>query len=580
MRILFLILLFFIVISYTIGKEQDISSLLSHAEEIRSSNFPEFENLLQQIESQSNQLDGDQHHHYKFLKGYQYTFQGKVDEAIDLYISIENSNASEELKLRALSSLVNTYAVKRDFYLGALAINRLFAQREKANNKANIDASFLVASIFYNQARQYELGLGVANQLLNRDISPRHECFARQAKVEANFELANILSDYDYAKQSIAFCEQHNEQLVANIIITFMAESLANEKRIDESQQILSGSLQETLDAKYPPLIGIHYSLMANNFLSLGNTDSAKEYASIAYGSIESFGLTKPLAKSLKVLYLASEAQGQFKEAVDFLKRFNEAEQAYLDETKTRSLAFQQAKYEKLEQENTIAFLDQQNDILTIQAQLSKEQSQNNRLALALALSLLILLFGWLYRSRRVQIKLRKMAETDELTGISNRHYFNLRAQKHLNQAKHQKQPISFVLFDLDHFKKVNDSFGHQTGDWALRHAVEEAKFVCRNIDLIGRMGGEEFAILLPGCQLDEAMRVAELCRAAIAKIDTTETEHDFSITASFGVSNTQACGYNLDKLFAGADIALYESKNSGRNKVYKFTELNLATNQ
>lgn len=571
MRVFAVLLLLIAYLFSAQASNVDIASLLTRADKLRSADFSGFEELLIEIESNSDLLSVQQRHFYRFLKGYQNTFRGKVDDAIASYIQIENSNASDELKLRALGSLINNYAIKRDFYLGAKAINRMFEKRKSITSQQSIDRSSVVAGIFYNQARQFELGLNIANQLLNRDITPRQTCFARQIKVESEFELATILSDYSYANQSIEFCRQHDEKLVANVIVSFVGESLTNEGRIVESQQILKAALQDTIDAKYPPLVGVHYALIANNYLLLNEPELASETANLAYEAIQNFGLTKASVKSLEVLYKAAEMQGQFRRTVDYLKRFNEADKAYLDETKARGLAFQQAQYEKLEQDNTIALLDKQNTLLITQAELSKEQSQNNQLALTMTLSLLIILFGWLYRSRKIQRQLRKMAETDELTGISNRHYFNDRANKLLKQAEQNKQPISFVLFDLDHFKKVNDNFGHQTGDWALRRAVIEAKLICRKVDLIGRMGGEEFALLLPGCSVEKALQVAELCRVAIEKIDTRETDHEFRITASFGVSETLTCGYKLDKLFAGADAALYCSKDSGRNRVYPF---------
>ncbi|MDC0602934.1 GGDEF domain-containing protein [Aliiglaciecola sp.] len=571
MRVFAVVLLLIAYLFSAQASNVDIEGLLNRADQLRSADFSAFEELMSEIEHNHDLMSLQQRHFYQYLKGYQNTFRGKVDEAISSYIQIENSNAPDELKLRSLGSLVNNYAIKRDFYMGAKAINRLLEKRKLVNNQQSIDRSSVVAGIFYNQALQFSLGLKIANQLLNRDISPRQTCFARQIKVESEFELATILSDYSYANQSVDYCKKHDENLVANVIVTFVGESLTNEGRIEESQQLLMAALEDTLNAKYPPLIGVHYALIANNNLLLNEPELASKNALLAYDSIQNFGNTKALVKSLEVLYKAAELQGQYRQTIEYLKRFNEADKAYLDDTKARGLAFQQAQYEKQEQDNTIILLDKQNALLTTQAQLSQEQSQNNRLALALALSLLVVLFGWIYRSRKIQRQLRKMAETDELTGISNRHYFNNRADKLLKQAKQQNQPVSFVLFDLDHFKKVNDNFGHQTGDWALRRAVIEAKLVCRKVDVIGRMGGEEFAILLPGCDVNKALDVAELCRRAIEKIDTRETDHNFRITASFGVSETLTCGYNLDKLFAGADAALYCSKDSGRNRVYPF---------
>lgn len=554
----------------------DPVSLLSEADIIRTSDFEAFENLMEQIETldaENNRfaLSQQQKFFFQFLRGYQNTFNGNVDEAIRIYQSIEDSTANDALKLRALSSLVNNYAIKRDFLAGAKAINRLFEYREKVADDDTVNGSFIVAGIFYNQAQQFELGLSVANQLLLRNLERRHACFARQLKIEAELGLTELLSDYQYAFDSIEFCEDANEQLVANIIRTFVAESMTTENRLEESLALLKRAEKTTFEVRYQPLIGIHYSLLAKNYLLLQQYQLAEQAGENALQAIDKFGNTKALVKALEILYRSAEQQQQYEKALNYLERFSQAEKAYLDDVKARGLAVQQAKYEVLEQENRIALLDQQNALLKTETELASKQTQNERLALALATSLLVILFVWLYRSRKIQRKLRKLAETDELTGISNRHFFNSRARHQIKQARMQNQPISFVLFDLDHFKKVNDSFGHLTGDWALKKSVLEAKLVCRNIDLIGRMGGEEFAILLPGCGIEEALKIAEICRIAIENIDTSESDHKFRITASFGVTDAQISGYSLEKLFAGADAALYYSKENGRNQVYQY---------
>lgn len=560
----------------------DPVNLLKEADIVRTSDFTAFEKLMTRIESlhaENNDftLSQQQKYFFQFLKGYQNTFNGKVDEAISVYKSIESSSADDTLKLRAISSLVNNYAIKRDFLSGAKAINRLFEYREKVADNQTVNGSFVVAGIFYNQALQFELGLSVANQLLQRDLQARPECFARQLKIEAELGLTQLLSNYDYALDSIGFCENANEHLVANIIRTFVAESMTTENRIEESLQLLSEAEQETLEIRYQPLIGMHYSLTAKNYLSLEQYGLAELYGEKALAAISDFGFTKALVKALEIMYKSAEQQQHFEKALNLLERFSEAEKAYLNDVKARGLAVQQAKYEVLEQANKIELLDKQNALLKSETALAVKQTQNERLALTLAISLLVVLFVWIYRSRKIQRKLRKLAETDELTGISNRHYFNNRARHYIRQAQMQKQPISFVLFDLDHFKKVNDAFGHQTGDWALKKSVLEAKLLCRSVDLIGRMGGEEFAILLPGCEVNEALKIAEICRNAIENINTLESDHDFKITASFGVTDSAISGYTLEKLFAGADAALYYSKENGRNQVYRFNSQQMA---
>jgi diguanylate cyclase (GGDEF)-like protein len=126
-------------------------------------------------------------------------------------------------------------------------------------------------------------------------------------------------------------------------------------------------------------------------------------------------------------------------------------------------------------------------------------------------------------------------------------------------------------MFDLDHFKKVNDIFGHACGDWALKETIKACKGIGRQNDIFARLGGEEFCLVLPSCNIDAAMLRAEACRAAIEAIITEESGHDFSITASFGVTDVKRSGFTLDKLLADADMAAYTSKNAGRNRITLF---------
>ena len=126
-------------------------------------------------------------------------------------------------------------------------------------------------------------------------------------------------------------------------------------------------------------------------------------------------------------------------------------------------------------------------------------------------------------------------------------------------------------MFDLDHFKSINDRFGHDTGDWVLKQVADACRTVCRRIDHIGRIGGEEFAILLSRCDLRDATRAAEDCRMRVASIDTRSSGHKFLVTASFGVTASPLSGYDLAKLLSHADKMLYRAKREGRNRVCTF---------
>ena len=128
---------------------------------------------------------------------------------------------------------------------------------------------------------------------------------------------------------------------------------------------------------------------------------------------------------------------------------------------------------------------------------------------------------------------------------------------------------MSLVLFDMDYFKHVNDTFGHATGDWVLKTVCDTVKAHLRKTDLIGRLGGEEFALCLSGFTPEEVLTLAERCRVAILATDTRPSGFEFAIASSFGIA-TRAVGQNdsYKDLLAAADKALYVSKNTGRNRV------------
>lgn len=159
----------------------------------------------------------------------------------------------------------------------------------------------------------------------------------------------------------------------------------------------------------------------------------------------------------------------------------------------------------------------------------------------------------------------RSQAVIDQLTGMLNRNALTTRAAELAQQSKVSGEPIGLIVGDLDHFKKINDSRGHATGDAVLTDVAYVLRKRLRAFDLAYRMGGEEFLVLLPGADLEQTAEIAEQLRAGIAA-NTVGGEH---VTMSFGVSaSPRGTSFDYDKVFADADAGLYEAKRSGRNRV------------
>src|SRR5690606_32840524 len=140
-------------------------------------------------------------------------------------------------------------------------------------------------------------------------------------------------------------------------------------------------------------------------------------------------------------------------------------------------------------------------------------------------------------------------------------------AGRALRQMERKPAPACLVALDLDHFKQVNDAYGHAIGDEVLRHAVTVCRQQLRPVDLFGRLGGEEFGILLPDCPLDQGVDIAHRIRRALAESPMTKGAAVVEISASVGLACTDTCGYELQRLYAEADAALYRAKRAGRNR-------------
>jgi two-component system, cell cycle response regulator len=165
----------------------------------------------------------------------------------------------------------------------------------------------------------------------------------------------------------------------------------------------------------------------------------------------------------------------------------------------------------------------------------------------------------------RLAAEVRRLASHDQLTGLANRRVFDEQLQLLVERAEREQRPLSLVLIDIDHFKQINDRWGHQTGDAVLRQAGAAVAGAVRAVDVPARYGGEEFAVLLPGCSGADALVMAQRLRTAIATEVTAA-----GVTASAGVATFPNNAADAHALVGRADEALYEAKRSGRDQAVR----------
>ncbi len=182
---------------------------------------------------------------------------------------------------------------------------------------------------------------------------------------------------------------------------------------------------------------------------------------------------------------------------------------------------------------------------------------------------------------RHLNAGLEQLAMTDYLTNLYNRRYFMQRGTEEFKRARRNKQPLSLLMLDIDEFKSINDGYGHEAGDLALQQAAAALKSGLREIDILGRMGGEEFAVLLPNTTLHDAALLAERIRQTIAgtSFEMLGASLAITITISIGVAVMTDEMSGIDDILRNADEAMYQAKRNDGNCVVEYKDIALSTN-
>lgn len=166
------------------------------------------------------------------------------------------------------------------------------------------------------------------------------------------------------------------------------------------------------------------------------------------------------------------------------------------------------------------------------------------------------------------EMELRKAAGTDALTGLFNRRFTDEMAQREMTRARRMKEPLTVALIDADHFKSINDTFGHPAGDAVLRALASTFQDVVRQHDVVGRYGGEEFLLIMPNTSQVQARGVLDRLRIRIFGLNVPDLTDHRRVTVSIGASELEEGDTNIGAAIARADAALYRAKQFGRNRV------------
>jgi diguanylate cyclase (GGDEF)-like protein len=545
----------------------EAAGLLQKADRIKTSDPAGFTVLLDSLAAQSKDLTSEQQELLRYLQAWKTVYEGQYDLSISRLQATIRETHDVTLKFRARASIINALLVSAHYEEAFTELTQLLVLLPKVIDPAAREQGLVVAAQLYNEVGQYDLAIVYAQKLIDENWLGRGVCKGWDQKLRAEVMSGKMQMVGPEFTAALDSCTKAGELAYANFIRTYAATIYVAHNQVDEAIRLLTEHYREVLQSKFRRLVSRYESLLATAYQKKGDVAAAHQLAARTLDSATPNEVSQPLVVAYHILYEQARQAGDYKAALEYHERYAAMDKGYLDVTTARQLAYQRVAHESVASKFQIETLNKENHVLQLEQALGAKAVENSRLYISLLLMVMVFIALWAYRTKRLQLHFMSLSQIDGLTGIANRPHFLKQANDSLASARAAHQPACIILCDLDHFKSINDKYGHAAGDLVLKQTVSECQMYMRSTDLFGRFGGEEFSFLMAGCGIEDARLRAEQLRLMIAGICST-TVTGLGVSASFGIASTASSGYDLRQLLAHADSALYAAKRAGRNRV------------
>lgn len=531
---------------------------------------PRFLDLIAQLHQPGLRLSPVQQQHLEFFDAMKAEQAGKGTEAARLFIGILERGIDPLITARARAALVALYLLDHNYVKAYTLANELMAEIPRITDQRiqlvalNAIVRVLISEKRYAQAAQY------ARQIEARALTGNDRCtgrvFRTQAEIYGGGTLAQLRTEF---QQTLDLCRANNLLGYANGLRLDWASLMIDE---DHSRQAISYLHEITPDivkSGFQPHIASLHVTLAQAYLKEGKYELARQAALAGVAASDPKRFSTILQYAYEALYQIAKHDRNAPLALDMYEKYVAQFKATADDAKAQAMAYQIVRQDVLTNRMRLDELGKQNKILQLRQSLDKKSAETSRLYILILLFVLVSIALWAYRIKHSQMRFRKMARHDDLTGVFNRQYFFEQAENTLHRLQKDEGHACLLILDMDHFKRINDEYGHVSGDSVLEHVSRVCIRELRDSDVCGRLGGEEFGILMPGCTSPQGMEIGERIRRVLAQAPARIDDHTtITVTASIGLASTEVSGYALKPLIIAADEALYAAKRGGRNRL------------
>ena len=550
------------------GKITDPGAFLDKTESLHVRDHAQFAQRLAQIHRESPVLTTPEQWQLRYLDALEASMEGQFTAAEKPLRYVIDHSADPTLAVKASALLMNNLAVSRRYQDAFTLAHRLTIALPRIQDKAVRFQVLGYLSQMLNLAGQTDLAIKYAHMMEDTIPPGMTLCYPRSMLMAALYNAKQLTSSSPDLKQAIDTCKASSQPIVTNTVQLILSTRYLEENRPAEALTLLDRMAPSIRVNHYYPHTLSAQMQRAWAYEQLGRDDDARKAALAAVAMARPGDINDYLKTAYEVLYRIAKRHGDPASTLFYYEHYVTQDKGSLDDTAAQALAYQTVQQQVLTRKLVSEELSKQNNILRLQQALDAKAAETSRLYIVLLLVTLVSIAFWLYRTKRSQLRFKKLSRYDGLTGIFNHQHFIDEAARVLRLLEKKLGHACLISIDLDHFKQVNDTHGHAIGDAVLKRAVTVCQQHLRPTDLFGRLGGEEFGILLHGCSREHGMDIANRIRVTI---EATRVEQDsciVSISASVGLASTETSGHELQRLCRHADAALYRAKRAGRNRV------------
>lgn len=553
---------------HSTGTITDPAQFLDRAESLRTEDHARFVQMLAQIQHENPPLSAAAQWHLRYLDAWETMFEGGYAKSEAELRNVIDHSGDQALIVKASTLLLNNLATNRRYEEAFSLANHLTQQLPQIHDPAIRFQLLVGLSQMLDFAGQTDLAVQYAR--MAQDVTPPGETFCRplSMQVAALYNGKRLRSSSPELRQAISTCVAAREPVFANLNWLTLGSLYLDENQPDKALALLDRVAPSVIANHYFPHLLSSQAERAQAYAKLGNDNEAKKAALAAVAMSQPGDTSEWLMVAYKVLYQIEQKQGHSAAALAYYEHYATQDKGYLNDVSARALAYEVAQQQLLMQQTETENLSRQNNILRLEQALATKAVEASRLYILLLVLVLISIVFWLMRLKRSQLRFKELSRLDGLTGILNHQHFISEADRALRVLEKKFGHACLVSIDLDYFKLVNDTHGHAIGDTVLKHTVALCQQQLRPSDLFGRMGGEEFGILLLDCSRDQGTAIADRIRLAIGSSPVNVDGCTISFSASMGLASTDNFGFDLQRLCREADTALYTAKRAGRNRV------------